>query len=73
MGTPGPVVFRREGCECHAKKPDYDSHGVVRNGADAILLTCSAMSSAVDLAAPFLRVPIYKVDLAMVDRALELG
>ena len=41
--------------------------------ADAILLTCSAMSPAVDLAAPLLRVPIYKVDQAMVDRALDLG
>ncbi len=44
-----------------------------QDGADAILLTCSAMSPAVDLAAPLLRVPIYKVDQAMVDRALELG
>jgi len=43
------------------------------DGADAILLTCSAMSPAVDLAAPLLHVPIYKVDQAMVDRALELG
>jgi Asp/Glu/hydantoin racemase len=43
------------------------------DGADAILLTCSAMSPAVDLAAPLLRAPIYKVDQAMVDRALELG
>jgi Asp/Glu/hydantoin racemase len=43
------------------------------DGADAILLTCSAMSPAVDLAAPLLRVPIYKVDQAMVEAALEAG
>lgn len=43
------------------------------DGADAILLTCSAMSPAVDLAAPLLRVPIYKVDQAMVEAALEVG
>jgi Asp/Glu/hydantoin racemase len=43
------------------------------DGADAILLTCSAMSPAVDLAAPLLQVPIYKVDQAMVDRAVESG
>jgi len=43
------------------------------DGADAILLTCSAMSPAVDLVAPLLRVPIYKVDRPMVEKALELG
>jgi hypothetical protein len=43
------------------------------DGADAILLTCSALSPAVDLAAPLLRVPIFKVDQAMAERALEIG
>ena len=43
------------------------------DGADAILLTCSAMSPAVDLAAPLLRVPIYKVDRPMVEQALDAG
>ncbi|MHB0875501.1 MAG: aspartate/glutamate racemase family protein [Anaerolineae bacterium] len=43
------------------------------DGAGAIMLTCSAMSPAVDLAAPLLGVPIYKVDEAMVDRAVGLA
>lgn len=43
------------------------------DGADVILLTCSAMSPAVDMAAPLLATPIYKVDQAMVDKALDLG
>ncbi len=46
---------------------------VEADGADAILLTCSAMSPAVDLAAPLLTVPIFKVDEPMVDVALEKG
>ena len=43
------------------------------DGADVVLLTCSAMSPAVNLAAPLVQVPIHKVDQAMVDRALALG
>ena len=43
------------------------------DGAEAILLTCSAMSPAVDLAAPLLRVPVFKVDQPMVESALEMG
>ena len=43
------------------------------DGADAILLTCSAMSPAVDLAAPLLSVPIFKVDQPMVEAALDAG
>jgi Asp/Glu/hydantoin racemase len=43
------------------------------DGATAILLTCSAMSPAVDLARPLLSIPIYKVDEPMVEKALELG
>jgi hypothetical protein len=43
------------------------------DGADGILLTCSAMSPAVDLAAPLLRVPIFKVDQAMVESAVHMG
>ncbi|NPV07705.1 MAG: Asp/Glu/hydantoin racemase [Anaerolineae bacterium] len=43
------------------------------DGANAILLTCSAMSPAVDLAAPLLDIPMLKVDEPMVDRALQVG
>jgi len=41
-----------------------------QDGADVILLTCSAMSPAVDVAAPLLNIPIFKVDQPMVRQAV---
>ncbi len=42
-------------------------------GADAILLTCSSISEAVDAARPFLRTPVFKIDEPMADRAVSLA
>jgi Asp/Glu/hydantoin racemase len=42
-------------------------------GADAILVTCSSIGPAVDATAPFMDVPLMRVDEGMADRASELG
>lgn len=42
-------------------------------GADAILLTCSSISEAVDVAKPLLRVPLFKIDEPMADKAVSLA
>ena len=42
-------------------------------GASAVLLTCSSIAPCVDTAAPAVRIPVLRIDEAMVDRALTLG
>lgn len=42
-------------------------------GADAALLTCSSVSEAVDIAKPFLKIPIFKIDEPMADKAVSIG
>ncbi|MEJ1931642.1 aspartate/glutamate racemase family protein [Nostoc sp. NIES-2111] len=42
-------------------------------GAEAILVTCSSLGRAVDEVAHLSPVPLVRVDLGMVDRALETG
>ena len=42
-------------------------------GADLILLTCSSISPAVDVARPLIRVPLMKIDEPMADRAIAIG
>lgn len=44
-----------------------------RAGADAILVTCSSIGEAVELAARLCRVPVVRVDQAMADRAVGIG
>ena len=44
-----------------------------RAGADAILVTCSSIGEAVELAARLCRVPVVRVDQAMADRAVAIG
>jgi Asp/Glu/hydantoin racemase len=44
-----------------------------RAGAEAILVTCSSIGPAVELAARLCGVPVLRVDLAMADRAVEAG
>lgn len=44
-----------------------------RAGADAILVTCSSIGEAVELAARLSRVPVIRVDQPMADRAVEIG
>lgn len=41
-------------------------------GADAALLTCSSISEAVDVSAPFVKIPIFKIDEPMADKAVSL-
>ena len=42
-------------------------------GADYIMATCSSIGPAVEAAAPFIGVPVFRVDQPMVDQALQLG
>ena len=42
-------------------------------GADAVLLTCSSISEAVDVSKPFLSTPLFKIDEPMADRAVSLA
>ena len=42
-------------------------------GADQVLVTCSSIGPAVDAAAPFVGVPVLRVDQPMADRAVQLG
>lgn len=44
-----------------------------RAGADTILVTCSSIGEAVELAARLCRVPVVRVDQAMADRAVAIG
>ena len=40
--------------------------------ADAILLTCSSISEAVDVSTPLVKIPIFKIDEPMADKAVSL-
>jgi hypothetical protein len=42
-------------------------------GADAALLTCSSISEAVDVSRPLVRIPIFKIDEPMADKAVSMG
>jgi len=42
-------------------------------GADAALLTCSSISESVDVAQPYVRIPLFKIDEPMADRAVSLA
>jgi Asp/Glu/hydantoin racemase len=42
-------------------------------GVDAILVTCSSIGPVVELIAPFVEVPILRVDAAMADQAIARG
>jgi Asp/Glu/hydantoin racemase len=42
-------------------------------GADFILVTCSSIGPAVEAAAPFVSVPVLRVDQPMADRAVHAG
>jgi Asp/Glu/hydantoin racemase len=44
-----------------------------RQGADAILVTCSSMGEAVDAARSFAAVPVVRVDQAMAEQAVSRG
>ncbi len=57
-----PGVFRRMTTYfIHAEKA----------GADAALLTCSSISESVDVAQPFVGIPLFKIDEPMADRAVS--
>jgi Asp/Glu/hydantoin racemase len=42
-------------------------------GANLILLTCSSVSPCVDLAKSMVSIPVFKIDVPMVDKALSIG
>lgn len=42
-------------------------------GADLVLVTCSSIGPAVEASAPFVSVPVLRVDQAMADRAVAIG
>jgi len=41
-------------------------------GADAALLTCSSISEAVDVSTPLVKIPVFKIDEPMADKAVSL-
>jgi Asp/Glu/hydantoin racemase len=42
-------------------------------GADIVMVTCSSVGESVPMGQPILRVPVYRVDRAMADKAVGLG
>ena len=42
-------------------------------GADAILVTCSSIGSAVEAAQPFINIPVLRVDVPLADKAIATG
>lgn len=42
-------------------------------GAQALMVTCSSVGEAVDMAKPFLNIPAFRVDQPMAERAVEQG
>jgi Asp/Glu/hydantoin racemase len=42
-------------------------------GAEAVMVTCSSVGPAVDLARPLVSVPVLRVDQPMADRAVRMG
>ena len=42
-------------------------------GADATLLTCSSISEAVDVSTPLVKIPIFKIDEPMADKAVSVA
>jgi Asp/Glu/hydantoin racemase len=42
-------------------------------GADAALLTCSSISESVDVAQPFVRIPLFKIDEPVADKAVGMA
>jgi Asp/Glu/hydantoin racemase len=42
-------------------------------GAAVVLMTCSSLIEAADLLAPFVKIPIVKIDTPMMERAISLG
>ena len=42
-------------------------------GADALLLTCSSISEAIDAARPLVRIPLFKIDQPMMEQAVALS
>jgi Asp/Glu/hydantoin racemase len=42
-------------------------------GADAALLTCSSISESVDVAQPFVKIPLFKIDEPMADKAVGMA
>ena len=43
------------------------------NGSDALLLACSSLGKAADIARELLDIPLYKIDEPMADQAVESG
>lgn len=41
--------------------------------SDVILVTCSSISKVVDIVSPLISVPVFKIDDAMTDRAVNVG
>lgn len=42
-------------------------------GADALLLTCSSISEAIDVARPLVNIPLFKIDEPMIEKAVDLA
>lgn len=43
------------------------------HGSQVILVTCSSLSSLVDTLRPLIRIPVVKIDEAMIDQAVQAG
>lgn len=52
---------------------DLLGKAAVEAGADAILVTCSSISELTDGIEEHVRLPVFKIDEAMAERAVELG
>jgi len=42
-------------------------------GVDAVLVTCSSISEVVDMARPYVKIPVFKIDEPMADKAVAMG
>ena len=64
QGGLSPFIFRRVADHVVA---------AVEGGANLVQVTCSSISPCVEAAAPFVSVPVLKIDDPMIAKALEIG
>ncbi|MDQ7948490.1 MAG: aspartate/glutamate racemase family protein [Pedobacter sp.] len=67
------VIRKNELTKATAKRVVDHVAAAAGAGADLILVTCSSIGSAIEMAAELIDVPVLRVDQAMADQAVQMG